>query len=161
MGGVLDYTVDPMVLAIKSAFEGIKGGEGGPFGAAIIRNGVVLAVAHNTVLRDKDPTAHAEINAIRLAAKRLGTYDLSGAEIYSTTEPCPMCFGAIHWARIGRLYYGTSIEDVAALGFNELRLPVLKIKELTDTPVEIIPSYKRDKCLELLEAWKKLNLPTY
>ena len=157
----MGYTVDPMVLAIKSALEGIKRGEGGPFGAAIVRNGVVLAVAHNTVLRDKDPTAHAEINAIRLAAKKLGTYDLSGAEIYSTTEPCPMCFGAIHWARISRLYYGTSIEDVAALGFNELRLPVLKIKELTGVPVEIIPNYKRDKCLELLEAWKKLNLPTY
>jgi len=161
LGGVLGYTVDPMVLAIKSALEGIKRGEGGPFGAAIVRNGVVLAVAHNTVLRDKDPTAHAEINVIRLAAKKLGTYDLSGAEIYSTTEPCPMCFGAIHWARISRLYYGTSIEDAAALGFNELRLSVLKIKELTGAPVEIIPNYKRDKCLELLEAWKKLNLPTY
>ena len=152
---------DPMLLAIRAALEGLERGEGGPFGAAIVRGGEVIAVAHNTVLRDRDPTAHAEVNAIRMAARRLGTYHLSGCEIYSTTEPCLMCFGAIHWARIGRLYYGTSIEDVAALGFREIRLPVLRIREIAGLDIEIVPSYKRGECLKLLERWRQLQLPTY
>ena len=152
---------DPMLLAIESALEGIERGDGGPFGACIVKDGEVVAVAHNTVLRDIDPTAHAEINAIRVASRRLGTWDLSGCEIYSTTEPCPMCFAAIHWARIDRVYYGTSIEDVAKLGFNELPLSTFKIKELTGTEVEIVPNYMREECEKLLERWKQLGLPTY
>jgi guanine deaminase len=109
-----------MRLALAEALEHLEEAHGGPFGACLVLENEVLAVAHNTVLRDREPTAHAEISAIRAAAARLGTRDLSGCVIYSTTEPCPMCFGAIHWARIDRLVYGTRIEDVGALGFGEL-----------------------------------------
>ncbi len=150
-----------MILAIESALEGIEKGEGGPFGACIVRRGEVVAVAHNTVLRDNDPTAHAEINAIRAAAKKLGTWNLSGCEIYSTTEPCPMCFAAIHWSRIRRVYFGTTIDDVAKLGFNEIPLPTLKFKEIAGLEIEIVPGYMREECLKLLEKWKTLNLPVY
>ena len=103
---------------------------GGPFGACLVRGDEVLAVAHNTVLKDQDPTSHGETNAIRLAARKLQSFDLSGCEIYSTTEPCPMCFAAIHWARIGRLIYGTAIIEVARLGFNELTLGSQQMQEL-------------------------------
>jgi len=150
-----------MLLAIESALKGIRRGHGGPFGACIVKNGKAIAVAHNTVLRDNDPTAHAEINAIREACRRLGTWNLEGCEIYSTTEPCPMCFTAIHWARISKVYYGTTIEDVAKLGFNELPLRAVEIKRLTGVPIEIIPGYKVEECRKLLEEWKKLGLPTY
>src|SRR5512147_2223965 len=106
----------PMLKALAEARKNLVRADGGPFGAAIVKDGRVIAVARNTVLRD-DATAHAETNAIRKASKKLGTFDLSGCEIYSTTEPCPMCFGAIHWARIGTVYYGTAIRDAARSGF--------------------------------------------
>ena len=99
-----------MELAIEEAYVGVKAGQGGPFGAAVVKGEMVLAAAHNSVISDNDPTRHAEIKAISLAARKLGTYDLTGCEIYTTTEPCPMCFSAIHWARITRLVYGTRIE---------------------------------------------------
>ncbi len=86
-----------MELAIKEAEKGIRANEGGPFGVVIVRNGEVIAQNHNQVLGTNDPTAHAEMNAIRDASKKLGTFDLSDCEIYSTCEPCPMCLGAIHW----------------------------------------------------------------
>src|SRR4030066_178933 len=86
---------------------------------------------------DLDPTCHGEMNAIRLAASKLQSYDLSGCEIYSTTEPCPMCFAAIHWARIGRLIYGTAIIDVSRLGFNELTLGSRQMQALGRSPVAI------------------------
>jgi len=109
-----------MTMAIEEAYAGVKAGHGGPFGAVVVKDGEVLSMAHNTVLEDNDPTQHAEIRAISFAARRLGTYDLTGCSIYSTTEPCPMCFSAIHWASIDRLIFGTDIDDVRKLGFNEL-----------------------------------------
>lgn len=148
-----------MSLAIDEAYKGIKSGrgEGGPFGAVIVKDGRVLAAAHNTVLISNDPTRHAEINAISAAAERSGTYDLSGCVIYSTTEPCPMCFSAIHWARIGCLVYGTDIEDVKKLGFNELIIPVPVMKKTGNSSVEICPGFMRHECEELLKYWE--NLP--
>jgi tRNA(Arg) A34 adenosine deaminase TadA len=113
-------------------------------------------VAHNTVLKDLDPTCHGEINAIRLAARKLQHYDLSGCEIYSTTEPCPMCFAAIHWARIGRLIYGTGISEVARLGFNELTLGSRQMQELGRSPVAIYPGFLADACRQLLAEWARM-----
>ncbi|MDD4352399.1 MAG: nucleoside deaminase, partial [Candidatus Gracilibacteria bacterium] len=95
-----------MQLAIAEAAKNFTDLQGGPFGACLVKEGQVFALARNTVLRS-DATCHAEINAIRAASQKLGTYDLTGCEIYSTTEPCPMCFAAIHWAKIGKIYYGT------------------------------------------------------
>jgi guanine deaminase len=142
-----------MRLALREALDHLPAIDGGPFGACIVRGEEVLAVAHNTVLKENDPTCHAEINAIRLASRHLGTYDLSGAAIYSTTEPCPMCFAAIHWARIAHLVYGTPIADVAALGFNELTIGNEQLKAAGRSPVIIYPGFQLEECRDLLQQW--------
>jgi len=129
---------------------------GGPFGACVVKNGEVIAVARNTVLKN-DATSHAEINAIRESSRKLKTYDLSGCCIYSTTEPCPMCFSAIHWARIGTIIYGTSIGDVEKLGFNELRISNLKMKSLGRSKVKIIGKFFYEGCRQLLKEWNSLE----
>ena len=111
---------NPFLLAsIEEAEKGINAGEGGPFGAVVVRRGTVLARAHNEVLKTKDPTAHAEVLAIRKAARRLRSFDLSGCAIYSTCEPCPMCLGAIAWARIESVVYGCTAGDAARIGFSD------------------------------------------
>lgn len=142
-----------MRLGLREALDHLAAIEGGPFGACIVRGEEVLAVAHNTVLKENDPSCHAEVNAIRLASRRLGTYDLSGCDIYSTTEPCPMCFAAIHWARLGHLVYGTAIADVAALGFNELTISNEQLKAAGKSPVVIHPDFLAEECRELLQQW--------
>jgi guanine deaminase len=145
-----------MRRAIDEALAHLAAVEGGPFGACLVRGGEILAVAHNTVLKDLDPTCHGEINAIRLAARKLGTYDLSGCEIYSTTEPCPMCFAAIHWARLGRLIYGTTIDEVAQLGFNEMSISNKQMQALGRSPVVIYPGFLVEECCELLTRWAQI-----
>ena len=142
-----------MSLAIEEARAGIKAGQGGPFGAVVAKGGEVIAAAHNTVLSDNDPTQHAEVRAISRAARKTGTYDLSGCEIYSTTEPCPMCFSAIHWARIDRVIYGTSMGDVAKRGFNELAIAALEMKKIGSSPVGVSGGFMESECLKLLEEW--------
>ena len=92
---------------------------GGPFGAVIVKDGKIVASGANRVTADNDPTAHAEVNAIRKAAAELGTFDLSGCEIYTSCEPCPMCLSAIYWARIGRIYYGNTQYDAKAINFDD------------------------------------------
>ncbi len=146
-----------MKMAVQSAAEGILRGEGGPFGACIVKNGRVLACAHNQVLKNQDPTCHAEIQAIRQASKKLKSFDLSGCEIYSTTEPCPMCFAAIHWARIPKLYYGTSITDVAKRGFNELPVSNVLLKKKGALSIQIQKRFAHNDCLALLKKWDKLQ----
>ncbi|RYD46704.1 MAG: nucleoside deaminase, partial [Verrucomicrobiaceae bacterium] len=108
-----------MRRAIELARSGMNQGAGGPFGSVIVRDGEVVGEGWNRVLATHDPTAHGEINAIRDACARLGTHSLEGCEIHTTGQPCPMCLGAIHWARIGRIYYGFSIKDAAAIGFDD------------------------------------------
>jgi len=144
-----------MRRAVREARKNLARPDGGPFGAAIVKDGRVLAAARNTVLRD-DATCHAEVIAIRKASKKLGTFDLSGCEVYSTTEPCPMCFGAIHWARIGVIHYGTGIRDAATAGFHELRISNRKMKALGKSPIRIVPGFLRRECLALFEAWREL-----
>jgi guanine deaminase len=145
-----------MDLALASAYRGISRGEGGPFGACIVRRGEVVAVAHNRVLVTRNPTQHAEVCAIGLASKRLGTHVLAGCDIYSTTEPCPMCFAAIHWARLRRVYFGTSIPDVQRLGFNELTISNRALKRLGKSPLVLYPGVAREACRELLLDWQAL-----
>lgn len=108
-----------MQLAIDTALDNIKNNEGGPFGAVIAKDGVLIAKSPNTVTTSNDPTAHAEINAIRLACKELKTFDLSGCEIYSSCEPCPMCLSAIYWARISKVYYAADRFDAKKAGFDD------------------------------------------
>ncbi|MCM8761630.1 MAG: nucleoside deaminase [Candidatus Omnitrophica bacterium] len=147
----------PMRLAIAEARKNLRTVSGGPFGACIVKGSRILACERNTLLRRNDATCHAEINAIRRASKKLASYDLSGCEIYATTEPCPMCFGAIHWARIDRIIYGTSIPDVRRLGFNELMIPAGKMKAEGKSKVRIEGGFLLDECKSLLKDWLKLK----
>lgn len=143
-----------MEKAIRKTRQGMKKGNS-PFGACVVKNGEVVALAHNTVLEKHDPTNHAEINAIRLACRKLGTHDLAGCAIYSTTEPCPMCFSAIHWAGIGAIVYGTNISDVKKLGFSELTISNEEMKKKGRAKIKIKKDFMRKECLELLKDWKK------
>lgn len=107
-----------MMRAIRLSEESVRNG-GGPFGAVIARNGEIVAEASNSVTPDCDPTAHAEVNAIRMAARNTGSYDLSGCEIFTSCEPCPMCLGAIYWAHLDKIYYANDRKDAAGIGFDD------------------------------------------
>ena len=108
-----------MKEAIRIAVENVKNGTGGPFGAVVVKGGEVIASSGNTVVPDNDPTAHAEVNAIRKACRNLDSFQLEGCEIYSSCEPCPMCLGAIYWARPKAVYYACTKEDAAEGGFDD------------------------------------------
>lgn len=104
--------------AIRLATESVENG-GGPFGAVVVKDGVIVAGAANSVTLDNDPTAHAEVNAIRKACRKLGTFNLSGCVVYTSCEPCPLCLGALYWAHIDRIYYGNSKKDAADIDFDD------------------------------------------
>ena len=108
-----------MKRAIELARKGMTNGDGGPFGTVVVRDGEIVGEGWNRVIRTNDPTAHGEITAIRDACARLGTFSLDGCEIHTTGQPCPMCLGAIQWARISRIFYGFRIEDAAEIGFDD------------------------------------------
>ena len=141
-----------MKKAIEEARSGFSRDHGGPFGATIVRDGVLIAKAHNEVLKTNDPTAHAEILAIRKASAHLKTYDLSDCEIYSTSEPCPMCFSAIHWSRLKKLYFGTTRNDVAVIGFDDSLIYDILSGKAQVVQMESI-NVDRDSCLGLLAEW--------
>lgn len=141
-----------MIKAIKKAEENCISGKGGPFGAVIVNDGKIIAVAGNCVTSTNDPTAHAEVVAIREACKTLETFDLSGCEIYASCEPCPMCLGAIMWARINRLYYAANKTDAARAGFDdayfytELALPA---DQRRLKPTQIL----REESVKVFDKW--------
>ena len=110
-----------MKMAINEARKGIRSGHGGPFGAIIVKDGIIIGKGHNKVVKNQDPTCHGEMMAIRDACKKLNTFDLSGSVLYTTGEPCPMCLGAIMWANIDKVYYGCNIEDTEDIGFRDKR----------------------------------------
>jgi guanine deaminase len=135
-----------MKKAIKEASIGLCKGHGGPFGAVVVQNGKVIAKAHNKVLKLNDATAHAEIQAIRKASKKLGTFDLSGCEIYTTCMPCPMCMGAIRWANIKSVYFGATSQDAEDIGFRD--------KEFYEKDFLELKNIQREECLELFKTWQ-------
>ena len=141
-----------MRLAIEKALEGVEEG-GSPFGACIVRGGEVVACEHNVVGQTTDITAHAEVHALRVACRALGTIDLTACTVYTTTEPCPMCFSAIHWARCERIVYGTSIADAEAAGFRELPISNETMKSLGGASVEIESGFLRDECRAVFDAF--------
>lgn len=143
-----------MRLAIDKAREGIKKGQS-PFGACITRGDEIISCAHNVVWDSVDITAHAEIHAIRDACKKLNTVDLSGCVIYSTCEPCPMCFSACHWAKISKIVCGARIEDAKKLGFNELTVSNKEMKQSGGSSLEIVEGYLRDEVLALFKLWQE------
>ena len=108
-----------MTEAIELAFSNVKENKGGPFGAVVVKDGKIIGKGANLVTDTNDPTAHAEIVAIREAAKNIGSFELQGCEIYASCEPCPMCLGAIYWARIDKLYYAATKDDAAKAGFDD------------------------------------------
>lgn len=108
-----------MQLAVDTARQGMEEGKGGPFGCVIVKDGKVIAAAHNEVIASKDPTAHAEVVAIRKACAALNDFQLTGCELYTSCEPCPMCLGAIYWARPSVVYYAAGKQHAAAAGFDD------------------------------------------
>jgi guanine deaminase len=143
-----------MRLAMAKAQEGIIKGQT-PFGACIVKNNKVIACSHNLVWKNTDITAHAEITAIRLACKRQKGIDLTGCSIYSTCEPCPMCFSACHWARISRIVFGCAIYDAKKFGFNELVISNLRLKQSAQSKMKITSGLLAKENIGLFELWKK------
>ncbi|MDY5766852.1 MAG: nucleoside deaminase [Alloprevotella sp.] len=139
--------------AIRLSVENVAQG-GGPFGAVVARGGEIVAEGVNRVTALNDPTAHAEVQAIRLAAQRLGRFDLSDCELYASCEPCPMCLGAIYWARLSRLYYAATQHDAAAAGFDD----ALIYREMALAPsLRRLPtaSLSREEALEAFRRWRE------
>jgi tRNA(Arg) A34 adenosine deaminase TadA len=149
-----------MQLAINTARAGITAGQS-PFGACIVRGSELITAAHNIVLASTDITAHAEVTAIRKACEKLGTIHLPGCTIYSTCEPCPMCFSAIHWARFDRIVFGATIPDAQASGFCELGISNEQMKQLGGSRVEIVPGFLAAEARGLFAMWKKLGGQSY
>ena len=137
--------------AIEIAKLGVENLEGGPFGAVVVKDNKIIGYGNNKVLKEKDPTAHAEIIAIRDACKKLNTHDLTGCVIYSTSEPCPMCLSAIIWANIKEVYFVTSRKEVAKIGFrDDMIYDYLENKEKNILKIQQI---ENQKCHELLENY--------
>ena len=150
-----------MGMAISKAEKGI-GRKEAPFGACIVKEGKILALEHNVVYSSCDSTAHAEITAIRTACRKAGAINLSGCTIYSTTEPCPMCFSAIHWAKISRIVFGTRIRDAKRIGFSEIPLTNRKLKAVSkNRELKIKGGVMRKENLLLLGKWKEKVGKTY
>lgn len=148
-----------MQIAIQEAREGISNGDGGPFGTAIVRDGVLIASGHNHVLAYNDPTCHGEVDAIRKACKRLGTFDLTGCELYTTGEPCHMCLCACMWANISKIYYGCTIADNEIIGFRDNKFDQIfgDRDKLGDYMTEI----DREACLRLFQDYSKMDATKY
>ena len=135
--------------AFHEAKRGIRAGDGGPFGAVIVKDGVVVGKGHNQVLKNNDPTCHGEVMAIRDACKKLKTYDLSGCELYTTAEPCPMCAGAVMWANIKKVFFGCNINDTDSIGFRD--------KEFYESEERFSEELDRKECLEVFKEYQALK----
>ena len=141
-----------MRKAIALSLKNIENG-GGPFGAVIVKDGKIVATGVNRVTMSTDPTAHAEVNAIRKAAKKLGTFDLSGCEIYTSCEPCPMCLGAVYWAHLDKMYYGNTKTDAKKIGFDDSFIYDeidLKPENRRLQSVQLLP----DEAIKAFESWE-------
>ena len=145
-----------MRAAIKEAYKGINRGHGGPFGAVIVKDGQIVGRGHNQVVKNNDPTCHGEMMAIHAACKKLKTFDLSGSEIYTTGEPCPMCMGAILWSNIDKIYYGCNIVDTEDIGFRDK-----KFYEMFENHQNLVIELDRQACLKLFMDYKNIQEKTH
>ena len=143
-----------MKHAIKLSENNIKETSGGPFGAVIAKNGEIISEGVNRVTTHNDPTAHAEIEAIRSACKTLNSFSLAGCEIYTSCEPCPMCLSAIHWARIDKIYFANSRKDAAALNFDDEFLYDEIGKDLHERKIPVM-RIMENEAIKVFEEWKK------
>lgn len=145
-----------MQMAIQEAKKGITAGHGGPFGAVIVKDGKVISKGHNHVVVNNDPTCHGEIDAIRKACKKLKTFDLTGCEIYTTGYPCPMCFCAILWANIKKVYYGCDTTDTEIIGFRDKAFE----ESIPDKKISICEQVDHIDCLDLYEQYNEIQNKT-
>jgi guanine deaminase len=141
-----------MARAIQLSIDGVESGRGGPFGAVIVRDGKIVAEGVNQVTSTNDPTAHAEVLAIRLACEKLGDFQLKDCELYTSCEPCPMCLGAIYWARLSRIYFASSAEDAAKIGFDD-SLIYSELKQPYSQRRIPTSQMMREEALAGLRAW--------
>lgn len=144
--------------ALKEAYDGIKNKDGGPFGCVIVKDGKIVGRGHNRVLLKHDPTCHGEMEAIRDTCKNLGTHDLSGCELYTTAEPCPMCLGGILWANIRKVFYGCTVDDTDKIGFRDDEF--YKCFE-GKGGLYSAQEYDRAECLKLFDDYSKMNAERY
>jgi len=149
-----------MEAAIAEAREGINNGDGGPFGAVVVKDGEIVASGHNRVLKNNDSTCHGEIDAIRKAEEKLGTYDLSGCEIYTTGEPCPMCLAAIMWANISKVYYGCTLEDNEKIGFRDDKFDKM-MGGRSGLPEGFLEERDREDCLAVFDEYNNMERTIY
>ena len=147
-----------MRMAINEARKGIRAGHGGPFGAVIVKDGEVIGKGHNQVLKNNDPTCHGEMMAIHKACKKLGTFDLSGCELYTTGEPCPMCMSAILWANIEKVYYGCNIIDTEEIGFRDAKFYQMQQPGERE---KLVIELDRKACLKLYSEYMSLKHTLY
>lgn len=150
-----------MQEAINEALKGIKKGHGGPFGSVIVKDGEIVAKGHNLVLKNNDPTAHGEVTTIRLAGKKMGSFDLKGCELYTTAEPCLMCLGACLWANIDKVYFGCTVNDTNDLGFRDDIFDLLLDIDRTKAKESMLLEMGRDECLELFKQYQELEAKNY
>lgn len=142
-----------MKVAVEEARIGITHGHGGPFGAVIVKDGKIVARGHNHVVVNNDSTCHGEIDAIRKAEEELNTFDLSGCEIYTTGYPCPMCFGAIMWANIDKIYYGCNTTDTEIIGFRDKAFE----ESIPEKMISMCEEVDRNECLTLYDEYNKIT----
>lgn len=150
-----------MEKAIFEADTGVTNDHGGPFGACIVYKNEIIASAHNTVIVDNDPTKHAEINAISQASKKLKTHILKDCEMYTTAEPCPMCYSAAYWARIKKIYFGVDKIYAAEYGFDDSNIYKDLLLPESDRSIILQKGIFADKCKDIFEKWKALNRTLY
>jgi guanine deaminase len=143
-----------MEQAIIEAEKGIKNRDGGPFGAVVVRDGKIIGRGHNMVVHTHDPTAHGEIVAIREASKAMESFDLSDCELFTTCEPCPMCYSAIHWSRIPVVYYGATKEDAAKIGFNDQLLSDILPRQEKLEKIKMV-QLDREGCMEVFKKYEE------
>lgn len=157
-GNEMQPSSDFMQVAIDEAYQGIEAGDGGPFGSVIVKDGEIVGQGHNRVLAENDPTCHGEMEAIRDACKNLGTHDLTGCELYTTAEPCPMCLGAILWSNMSQVYYGCTRQDSAEIGFRDDAF----YRQLDGEEETVdVQEFDRDTCLELFNDYAAEDAQRY
>ncbi len=139
--------------AVRLAIDNIGTGKGGPFAALVVKDGEIIARGLNKVTSSNDPTAHAEVTAIRAACQELGTFQLTGCDLYTTCEPCPMCLGAIYWARPARVYFASTRDDAADAGFDDSLIYSEMQQPLEARRIPMLPML-REESLEIFELWR-------
>ncbi|MFZ0734805.1 MAG: nucleoside deaminase [Candidatus Sulfotelmatobacter sp.] len=143
-----------MARAIELSLDNVLSGKGGPFGSVIVKDGKMIAEGANRVTAMNDPTAHAEVCAIREACARLGVFELSGCEIYTSCEPCPMCLGAIYWARLARVYFASLASDASKIGFDDSFIYREIGQNVRKRSISMIPMM-RERALAAFQAWQE------